>query len=254
MKSNPAEGAHPPEFPRPSSTMAKSRLHNRLLAKNGANVSSVQGRAQIDPFAEIDNESVNMRDHPVLASDLWLDGGGSSVFDNRSVTIPPYSLLQTSKFQVPGASTSVATIGQTTNGRHAKSLIGSSSQKLRLHNEGKNTQTSTFISHRNLSRVLENNDINSSFAEFAKILVEGEAEFVYLQIDPTHPYKFSIMDSIPPQMCHSSFMTLSARGIVQYGSMDESDCVTFDRFVLEKKNYDKLLRIRYTPNTVLTQP
>ena len=216
--------SRPPEFPRPSSTVAKNRLKSRLTFANGKPQSAsaipktrMQAGSQFSGKFLMSNDGSgnNNNNNNIDTGDEELDllsiVLGGSVVDDKKIF-----------------SNSSVLDGQA-------NAMGSLSVD---HNNNLTSHSLLQKSHANMSSLFE----SEGHEHVVNTMVSGDAEFCYVDVDSENPFKFGITD-VPKEIRENRFSTLSKNGLLRRMKDGDVEHVPLDRFIREHELYDKLMEL-----------
>jgi hypothetical protein len=250
----------PPDFPRPSSAVARSRLQNRLVKKTNvpsippAAASNAQNVAHMrKEMASIiksrnnyshDWESSEGRMESIAASELpvqavlgssaWPDEADadsllhedsiteSSIIHMRSSIIKSHSLV------VPGMESLVL----------QRSVVNDSFTD---YSHDLNPPHDVSLTSSNFMKVISH---HQGIDQAIQLIISGQQEFCYLEpIDPSNPYRLHVACT-PKDKSSVKYITLSKTGIVRYG-WGEPDRISLREFVREYYLFHMAIKIPF---------
>lgn len=219
--------SQPPSFPRPSSSVARSRLQNRLVFSSTNNTKKAKQKSdrvheeekppsepavlstQESVYHESAAEMAPIPTNDAVVSALSLEAEPSMIAES---SLHMSLFLRNSTSVIPGAD----------------SLISSA-----IPNQVDDLSHS---SHCNPSVI---NFSSASLTEAIEHIIRGDVEYLYLEASPSNPYELSLCSSTR-HIDKSNFIILSRHGITRYREQD-SDFVTFREFFREYTTYHKII-------------
>jgi hypothetical protein len=225
MKNHPLQSKEP-DFPRPSSAIARGRLHNRLVLKQNKKFDIKQQNTRMTTVDTFENDSDFIQ--PTIGYPSLMNNSLTYQDPSESLPHPPSShpihsmksnLIQSHSLMVPGI----------------ESLYGT-----QLQNSLQETSTDNYF-----HLISEENKINSkhhSLEEGIRLIMSGAQEFCYLEAsNPLNPYQLTLT-STPSNPSNPSYITLSKNWITRHGK-GEPDQSSLKSFLKEYYVYHQIIKI-----------
>lgn len=245
----------PPDFPRPSSAVARSRLQNRLVKKtnitsvphnNGQNAVYVRREIASIMKSKINDshdweyndgrvESVVAGEppvHAVVGSSAWPDEIETSIqsdsITESSIMHMKSSIIKSHSLEVPGMESLVL----------QRSAVNESYSD---YSEDMTLSYDVSLTSSNFMKVISH---HQGIDQAIQLIVSGQQEFCYLEpIDPSNPYRLHVACT-PKNKSSAKYITLSKTGIVRYG-WGEPDRISLREFVREYYLYHMAIKIPF---------
>ena len=254
----------PPAFPRPSSSIARSRLKNRLVSKHfNRNVhlpapptnneeDEFRHRTQFDHFSSSEVGGNYQPSHQSFRSDF---GSQQSIQFENSDVVESFGFRDENKLINQHQHRGISHTAEDNRVNHLHSKIiqshslyvpGYESTIPNVKNAAENASSE---SQENGSTIV----LSSSFAhsvnseamhEAVTLILSGKKEFCYLkEIDPDDPYKLVLsLHETPSEIQSGRYITLSSNGIIR-NCNGETDRVTLKQYLREYKIFYRLRQI-----------
>jgi hypothetical protein len=221
-----------PDFPRPSSAIARGRLHNRLVLKqtkkiilpknnHEGNIDAFENDTDLtqQPFLgypSMTNDSLVYFDPPepeYHPHDEAIKTMKSNIIHSHSLMVPGIESLYLSQSQIQHSSVSHDFGSQTT--AHYIQLISQENKINPQHN---------------------------SLEEAIRLIMTGVQEFCYLEAkNPSNPYELTLT-STPSNPSNPRYITLSKNWITRHGKGEPDQC-SLKSFLKEYYVYHQIIKI-----------
>lgn len=237
-----------PDFPRPSSAIARGRLQNRLICgKNKKEKHKEKSEHLFSHDLEYSNYNTNNNfnnnnnfDNEMIGATIGYPSSfveSSTWFENeesrdmistmKSNIIPSHSLM------VPGIETLQLTHSQHNQNHQQHHLKNSTTE---------NYSTSHYMQLISNDNIKYNASHHNTIEQSIRLILNGTKEFCYLEIiDPINPYKLSLT-SAPSDPSNPRYITLSKHGIIRHWD-GESDSTSLKSFLKEYYIYHQIIKI-----------
>lgn len=225
--------SRPPEFPRPSSTVAKNRLKSRLTFTSGKpqSASSALPKPRMQAGSQFSGKFIASNygsRPPEVNASAWLEPA-----DDQSTHTAPADEELDLLSVVLGGSEDKRISGQSSVFDSQIGVAGTVG-----HNSSFTSHNLLQKSHANMSSVLE----SEGHEHVVNSMVTGEAEFCYVDVDSENPFKFGITN-VPKEIRENRFSTLSKNGLLRRLKDGDVEHVPLDRFIREHELYNKLMEL-----------
>lgn len=222
-----------PDFPRPSSAIARGKLHNRRLLNHQKQLILSKKNAPPPPHAiDFDDNDGDFQPSVGFPSSInepsiWMECGDSNLNQELMNTMKS-QIIKSHSLMVPGIE-SLYLSHHTQS--HLQSIDSNASQTtshyLQLISDDNNDQ---FHSSHN------------SIEDAIRLIMTGAQEFCYLEAnDPTNPYQLTLT-TMPTNPSNPKYITLSRQWIIRHGA-GESDQITLKEFLKEYYVYHQIIKI-----------
>jgi hypothetical protein len=222
-----------PDFPRPSSAIARGKLHNRRLLNHQKQVIQSKKHPHVIDLDENDGEFPPSVGFPSLVheSSAWMESGDSLVNKELMNTMKS-SIIKSHSLMVPGIESLYLSHHTQSRFQSIDSSISQTTPNyLQLIFEEKNNQ------HQDKFQSSHN-----SIEDAIRLIMTGAQEFCYLEAnDPTNPYHLTLT-SMPTNPSNPKYITLSKQWIVRHGA-GEPDQITLKDFLKEYYVYHQIIKI-----------
>jgi hypothetical protein len=220
-----------PDFPRPSSAIARGKLHNRRLLTHQKQLThSKKNPPQTIDFDENDEEfhpSIGFPTSMHEPSSTWIESG-DSLMNQELMSTMKSNIIKSHSLMVPGIE-SLYLSHHTQS--HLQSIDPNASQTTSHYLQ--------LISDENSNQF---HSSHSSIEDAIRLIMTGTQEFCYLEAnDPTNPYQLTLT-TMPTNPSNPKYITLSRKWIVRHGA-GEPDQITLKEFLKEYYVYHQIIKI-----------